>query len=1784
MEVVLHFHIVFPAAPLAPFRCPLTHSVSPPVSSYPLIFRSRAYMKRTPGRGGSDGASQGFSSTAAASAGAGGGSAVGVFNCRDRLRGMGRPQLVLLLVVGTAVIAAHLVVFTAIIRRSLHHCGPAADSPAGWAVGDARDAAGAGDSSSSSLSSSGVSVSAGSANTAGEGRIGGDGGDGAVREGGKVPPQFIMYRIIGNNMPPLQCPSQLLWNTQYALRHEGELEGCEKRWVINQIVNRTERALLIDSLLAHGYSLNHILIRRLNLSKISEYPREQWLDVVTAQNEARNAAIEDGVRAGARWILPLDGNHFITQEAWAAIRRSAEQAESKGYKYFKVPVHRLHAEQKPAWLHGNSTFATIRRYIPQMIESQLAFRYDAPERFKAGMVYGMQNKLELLQRACGVPGEAGYQEQCGCADLGKEGQLHPSDPKIAAACGYSLRLWFFPCNGTEPDKVFNNGLYRKRLRTKSRQTMHAVIKNLMRHPNVFYVRETETLDTEMDDAKAGGSTAEEAKGGEVKVEESKPKETGLGDAKTGETGAGEDKAGENRMDEGNRGETGTEVGAVRSKEAVEEETGMQDSKKGETGTEEADARPIRTEEAEAGETRTEEVGAGVTRVEDAITGEAGMEVDEAKEAEGGLPTTGKTEARETIMQEFKEGETKTEEADAGVIATTEVKTGSNLAGATAGETKMAEVEAKETATEKVEGGETAVNGLEAGKPEETKAEEVEVEEIHMDEAEANEAVEEDSPWDLLEIPADCLPGGNAENNGSAAAGAGAAAEGRSTASPASGASRAMGADLLREACADLLADSPQRSLTLRELLPALKSLNRADLAPALAEVIGAAEGRSRGSAHEGRLRSVLTADSRFTIQGMGKSVSVALAAAESDREEGEGAGKRKMKAGREGKRGGKAEGEAEVASSGRKRRKGVAEDRGENAEKNSGERKRRKSTGGGEITEDEERKEGAEENKSTSRMCHQCQRNDKETITSCSKVHTHRFCGGCIRNWYPYHTPEEIQAICPKCLGVCNCKTCLRTFMPPPFKAESSPEQQRAMARWVLAWVMPHVRAMQKEQKQELEEEAARQGIDPSSLKVQRAQLLKGERIFCSHCQTGIAGLHRSCPECAYDLCLQCCREARSGALPGGAKAFKGMAEEALGTDGERKSEEIGGTGNGMVKSSGSIDAAAVAAAAAAAAAQNAQVAFGNIPLIAADQFPCCSLCQERATQVLQEMNGGSNSSGGSQVAATTPTGRIGEQEAAREKEKEVGRYYRKRANKAVSKEGEEAKEGQERKEKEKEKGKEAEGKGGNADGRKEGPPVRGLDFLMRPQQSSSTTASAATTTASAATTTAPAATTAAPAATTDGAAATTTTTTAEPAAAAATAASSSSVPESVVHFQQHWQRGEPIIVRHVMPPSVKDGLSWAPLVMWRAFRETKEGRSVQEKLTVVAIDCEDCTEVELGTHLFFECYTNGESKSAKVPDMLKVKDWPPTAAFQDRLPRHGAEFLRALPLHEYTHPEKGLLNLATAVPTGDPKADMGPKAYIAYGVREELVQGDSVTKLHFDMADAVNILTHCHYRPPSKRLQGLMRKHAEGNEAEAGHENGVATKSEKKKEASNGKGRGGGGGSEQQQQQSVGSAGGQVLTAGGGEGAALWDIFRREDSDKIRAFIARHQHEFRHLHNQVIQSMDDEIHDQTVYLTARHKEMLYTEYGVEAWTFEQRRGEAVFIPAGCAHQVRNLMSNMKIAVDFVSPEGTSHCLALTAHVRTMPVRHRSKEDRLEVKRMILHAVERSLAILKQSA
>lgn len=116
-------------------------------------------------------------------------------------------------------------------------------------------------------------------------------------------------------------------------------------------------------------------------------------------------------------------------------------------------------------------------------------------------------------------------------------------------------------------------------------------------------------------------------------------------------------------------------------------------------------------------------------------------------------------------------------------------------------------------------------------------------------------------------------------------------------------------------------------------------------------------------------------------------------------------------------------------------------------------------------------------------------------------------------------------------------------------------------------------------------------------------------------------------------------------------------------------------------------------------------------------------------------------------------------------------------------------------------------------------------------------------------------------------------------------------------------------------------------------------------------------SQVEINTRTFFKGYTQGRTYVNLWPEMLKLKDWPPSDKFDDVLPRHCDEFIRCLPFQEYCDPRAGILNLAVKLPSHVLKPDLGPKTYIAYGIREELGRGDSVTKLHCDMSDAVRNL-----------------------------------------------------------------------------------------------------------------------------------------------------------------------------------------------------------------------------------
>jgi hypothetical protein len=83
-----------------------------------------------------------------------------------------------------------------------------------------------------------------------------------------------------------------------------------------------------------------------------------------------------------------------------------------------------------------------------------------------------------------------------------------------------------------------------------------------------------------------------------------------------------------------------------------------------------------------------------------------------------------------------------------------------------------------------------------------------------------------------------------------------------------------------------------------------------------------------------------------------------------------------------------------------------------------------------------------------------------------------------------------------------------------------------------------------------------------------------------------------------------------------------------------------------------------------------------------------------------------------------------------------------------------------------------------------------------------------------------------------------------------------------------------------------------------------------------------------------------------------------------------------------------------------------------------------------------------------------------------------------------------------------------------GKAGYALWHIFPASASSILRKFL---------MEEQGAMGSGDLIHSQAVYLTPDMLQRLNNGYGIRPYTIYQYQGEAVYIPAYCAHQVRHL-------------------------------------------------------------
>ena len=222
----------------------------------------------------------------------------------------------------------------------------------------------------------------------------------------------IVYRIIGNALPPRHDAEETFRNLDFILAREPELPGCEKRWLLNGFVDRRLEERCIARIEASGQAYERIPFDPAPYATAfydasgmpAEYnpmgphghePRPalavEWILrhkslALINLNAARNRAIELG-RREARWVLPLDGWSFITLPAWTAFRQAVRRHHEA--LYVMLPLARL---------SDNSLLETPERLPAPDDEPQIAFRNDAPDRFDERRRYGNQNKVDLLRR------------------------------------------------------------------------------------------------------------------------------------------------------------------------------------------------------------------------------------------------------------------------------------------------------------------------------------------------------------------------------------------------------------------------------------------------------------------------------------------------------------------------------------------------------------------------------------------------------------------------------------------------------------------------------------------------------------------------------------------------------------------------------------------------------------------------------------------------------------------------------------------------------------------------------------------------------------------------------------------------------------------------------------------------------------------------------------------------------------------------------------------------------------------------------------------------------------------------------------------------------------------------------------------------------------------------------------------------------------------------------------------------------------------------------------------
>ncbi|KAK0485497.1 hypothetical protein EDD18DRAFT_1293050 [Armillaria luteobubalina] len=163
-------------------------------------------------------------------------------------------------------------------------------------------------------------------------------------------------------------------------------------------------------------------------------------------------------------------------------------------------------------------------------------------------------------------------------------------------------------------------------------------------------------------------------------------------------------------------------------------------------------------------------------------------------------------------------------------------------------------------------------------------------------------------------------------------------------------------------------------------------------------------------------------------------------------------------------------------------------------------------------------------------------------------------------------------------------------------------------------------------------------------------------------------------------------------------------------------------------------------------------------------------------------------------------------------------------------------------------------------------------------------------------------------------------------------------VTDNVVHI--HLTNGQPLLINDIQ---AKLKISWSPeyFIQHHGSEECR----IEE--------CQTGVSKPATVRQYFQDF--GRYKHRK--ECWKLKDWPPSSAFWTVFPELYEDFCQAVPMPNYIRPD-GVMNLSSHFPPETVSPDLGPKMYNAMASNQRRGSNGS-TRLHMDIADAINVMTH---------------------------------------------------------------------------------------------------------------------------------------------------------------------------------------------------------------------------------